>query len=1328
MARALGGSRPLAVVVPGFLGSGLMADGRDIWLNYWALARGGFSRLRLGEARVEPTDLLDARYGPLLEFLARTHRVEVFPYDWRLSIREAASRLEVRLADWLGESERARTPVQLVAHSSGGLVVRAMIGDRGAGAALWRRIGALPESRLLMLGTPNLGSFEAVRWLLGCHPVQARLALLDPALGSDQIVALVRAFPGLLELLPCGPEDQDFSQIERWNGLKSALQARWDTADAALLRQVRDTWSLLRESPVDGKRMVYVAGSQAATICDYRLSPADATHPDGRRRLTFFATAAGDGAVTWRSGALPGVPVWYAADTAHDALCSQRRHFPAYLDLLATGKTSRLAGTPPGRARSTVPGGSRDGETFELPASPPGDDIPDAPTTAALGFGPGRPPEAPEAAAGQIVRVSVRHGNLAYARYPVLVGHYQDDSIVNAERDLDERLDGALTRRMGLGLYPGRLGTYALCLHERPQGKPAGALVIGLGQVGGLAPGLLEAGIRDALLDYALRIAQWPDKRFGDPKAVRSAALSCLLVGSGAGGVGVIDAVGSILKGVIAAADRLREAELEERVTVDRIEFVELYQDIAIAAAEALDQLIDDPQIAGRVVWLHRSVDPGEGGLRRLRYEESSDWWQRLEIVEDPGQDCLRFIASTNRALAEVTLATGQLRLADGFVAQASHSAAANAEVSKTLFEMLLPNRLRELSMRQGDLVVLVDEVSARFPWELLEDRWSQAGRPPAVAAGLIRQLKSADYRAHPVHGSAPTAFVVGNPNLHGWADFQDLPGARDEAKLVSQLLLDRNFDVLDAIDAEVDTILHGLHRDAWRIIHLAGHGVHEHPVPAVVWASGADSRPAGGQTKILSPTQLSGMVIGRDTFLTPGDVEQMRWVPELVFINCCHLGKTLRSVPTQYHRLAANLAVQLIRMGVKAVVTAGWAVDDGAANAFAEVFYRQLLDGNQFGDAVRRAREEIWKRFRGVNTWGAYQCYGDPSFRLRGSGGSSLRRVRTRYHDPAELVADLTNLAELIRMERGERGEDQHTLAELRGRIDAILDAVPEDRRQTWLDRADTAAAIGFAWGETRGYAEAVDWLGKSLSATAGDSPVRALERYNEYRVRHIGEQWQLLRGEPESPSKEDRRQGLVETIDSSIAELALICRRRPTVERLSLLGTACMRLAWLTSDEQERLEALVNMEGYYARALELAEGQTDPRRFPSRWLARLLAASIDRNLAGDWQSTLPDQCRAMAELARARGVEEPSFQDSVAEADNALVGLIAAAGLQTEPAPRGEDADRIAGLYRDAFGRGASPQQIAGVRDRLDFLIALTECLPQSARPLMSQIREAL
>ena len=83
----------------------------------------------------------------------------------------------------------------------------------------------------------------------------------------------------------------------------------------------------------------------------------------------------------------------------------------------------------------------------------------------------------------------------------------------------------------------------------------------------------------------------------------------------------------------------------------------------------------------------------------------------------------------------------GQLALADAFIRAASSSPSANPEAARTLYEMLLPLRLKEAAPRQGDLVLLVDECSARYPWELLENRWSNDGRPPAVTAGLVRQL-----------------------------------------------------------------------------------------------------------------------------------------------------------------------------------------------------------------------------------------------------------------------------------------------------------------------------------------------------------------------------------------------------------------------------------------------------------------------------------------------------------------------------------------------------------------------------------------------------------
>ncbi|HWS12224.1 MAG TPA: hypothetical protein VN279_05475, partial [Rhodocyclaceae bacterium] len=234
--RGAGAPRPLAVVVPGIMGSHLRADGDPVWLNYGALLLGGLKRLAVGRGGIEPGDPIDDFYGPLLEFLSRSHRVEVFGYDWRLSVRAAARSLAARLEEWLPRAERESQPVHLVAHSMGGLVVRAMIADGGAGAAAWERIRRIPNSRFLMLGTPNFGSHEAVRWLTGRNPTQARLSLLDITQDAGQIVRLVRDFPGLLELLPYGEGDADFSDPALWKKIRDLSGGTWETAREQALR------------------------------------------------------------------------------------------------------------------------------------------------------------------------------------------------------------------------------------------------------------------------------------------------------------------------------------------------------------------------------------------------------------------------------------------------------------------------------------------------------------------------------------------------------------------------------------------------------------------------------------------------------------------------------------------------------------------------------------------------------------------------------------------------------------------------------------------------------------------------------------------------------------------------------------------------------------------------------------------------------------------------------------------------------------------------------------------------------------------------------------
>ena len=49
----------------------------------------------------------------------------------------------------------------------------------------------------------------------------------------------------------------------------------------------------------------------------------------------------------------------------------------------------------------------------------------------------------------------------------------------------------------------------------------------------------------------------------------------------------------------------------------------------------------------------------------------------------------------------------------------------------------------------------------------------------------------------------------------------------------------------------------------------------------------------------------------------------------------------------------------------------------------FAETFYREMRD-QTFGDAVHGARKKIFDEFPQVNTWGAFQCYGDPAYKLK--------------------------------------------------------------------------------------------------------------------------------------------------------------------------------------------------------------------------------------------------------------------------------------------------------------------------------------------------------
>jgi CHAT domain-containing protein len=924
-------------------------------------------------------------------------------------------------------------------------------------------------------------------------------------------------------------------------------------------------------------------------------------------------------------------------------------------------------------------------------------------------FGAGRPFKQSEQRQLPQVKVSIRHGNLAYANYPVCVGHYFGDAIISgAEADLDKCLGRALNKRLRLGVYPGGLNTHEIFLQHDKSARPNGAIIIGLGRVGELRPGVLAHSIWRALCAYALKISEWPDDRFGAEGTVRSAKVSFLLIGTGFGGLRIRDSIESIINAVKSANDRLLETHFNDNVIFDEIEILEIHLDEAIEAAKEMERILqDNVALQAHFNWQgNHVVEAGEGGLQGMRFEEMPNWWHRLEIVYEKKIQELRFISVTDRARAEESLVSGQMQLADQFIAEMISNTRNSQQIARTLFEMLIPNPLKELAPNYYDTVLILDTESARYPWELLDDRWGSA-KPLAVEAGMLRQLKTRQFRAKPLCTSEKKAFVIGNPVIPVGPEgviFPDLPAAAKEAELVAEILAGNGFDVNKALrdsrasGHSAQDILAGLHSDGYRILHLAGHGVHEFAMEEHFL--GTENCRSCGQNLPQDSKQVSGMVIGNKIFLTPGDVEQMRWVPELVFINCCHLGNTNDHYPAEakrYNELAANLGTQFINMGVKAVIAAGWAVNDAAARRFAEAFYQSMLSsGDTFGRAVHTARRAIYEEFPNVNTWGAYQCYGNPDFRLTVNeervNTPQQQQSRRYYYARAEWLADLENLINRIRGNKGAEENNQ----QWQEKLETCSKRVPLTLRDNWQAQADVAVALATVYGELKEYDKAISYLDKASAAvTSSNVPINTLEQRVHYQIKRA------LQFHPIANAANAAKKDLIDAIHA----LETLNNIASTIQRFSLLGNAYKRLAWLQSSEAEITDAikdkitgaLEKMRDNYHNAL--GKGESIDAYFSMHW--------ITANIVLSWfgKNEPSDASKNEGESADKPAVKpEPKHWNAIDEPERLLLKALEKDVLTSK------ERENIIKSYQSAAQHDVNRKDKAALCEYFEFLIFMS------------------
>jgi hypothetical protein len=88
------------------MGSHLWVNGKDrIWFDPLDIAGGGLARIAWGQPGIEAEKLFGMFYADLCDFLARSHRVERFAYDWR----QPLDVLGERLAEFLNRLLRRRS-------------------------------------------------------------------------------------------------------------------------------------------------------------------------------------------------------------------------------------------------------------------------------------------------------------------------------------------------------------------------------------------------------------------------------------------------------------------------------------------------------------------------------------------------------------------------------------------------------------------------------------------------------------------------------------------------------------------------------------------------------------------------------------------------------------------------------------------------------------------------------------------------------------------------------------------------------------------------------------------------------------------------------------------------------------------------------------------------------------------------------------------------------------------------------------------------------------------------------------------------------------------
>lgn len=1087
------------VVLHGMLGGELTwfppgGAGRDIWMNLWRIVRGRFQYCQLkreGQSErhdIRATGLLQRYYGELLLSLSRRWNVRPFWFDWRKDIRLSASLLESQIRNWFDGGQ----PVHLVAHSMGGLVARAFIKEYRT-----RWLGmAEAGAKLIMLGTPNFGSFSALQVLTGTESMVRLVAKLDLCHSLPQIRAIASSFPGVYQMLPwpeAAPEVEAVYNSKNWDALP-------DVSTEALANSLKfQEWL---SDAIDPDRMIYIAGCNKPTA--NRLADPQAFWQSdfvGASNTALYGfTADGDGTVPHQLGfQKQGRQLFkdvYFVEEEHGSLPLNHRVIKAIDEILEEGGTQVLPRDPPSvrtavdeeelkkewrRTRepdlvdpdmawsedTPARTGSRKSSPHLVAAQRAGDarmrsphsNEPNSRAMRAIGnirnrtrtatslksipasnderkveslvtrsflYAEETDARAQAMAEAAIERPSIEIGlvhapieSLNYASPPgredlavdcISVGHYIGVLPQGAESKLDEAISRELLRRAGQplpgdlperdrvltqyterGILQGRLGQPFFLSDPRNHGNGTERLIVlaGMG-----VPG--QFGIPE--LTVLVRELCWSlgqlDKKH----------LLTVLIGGGVGNLSTEDAILGWMRGLVQALTG--SAELPNR-RLQRVTFIEFDPRRLPSLNRAIHNAVTTFEESLEIKY--RELD--QAALTKLLDEAEKQEITRLRkrwLESEPHQQLVptrisvQLVGDTytfGAITADASIPQRNIPLDTRLVDDANRQLARATEPfeqwqqGRFLERLLIPRDFRPQMATGAPLVIVLDRTTARLHWELLAqpdpldhdepDRSSATSFKQesflGTARGLTRQFRTAF--APPPEPPPPPRLVLRVLVIADPAEDARLPGAEREGVEVADLI--ESFNTVFArqtmnrvyverlfgpFEATWDNVLKKLLLEKWDVLHFAGHCFFDAKEPIRSgWIFGAKDR------KVL----------------TANEFNRIDSVPKFVFSNACESGLMPQQAETADSSMAPSFAEAFFQRGVANFVCTAWPIDDAAACAFAKRLYSALLGLQEpdparpkpMHEAMRLARCEI--AMFGGHTWGAYQHYGNPNFRL---------------------------------------------------------------------------------------------------------------------------------------------------------------------------------------------------------------------------------------------------------------------------------------------------------------------------------------------------------